>query len=345
MSIQPTKPEIQGRRNELFKEGLAVLGWEGEPIRRNENGCKGSAGCMYGCQSGAKVSTDRCVERAVGDGAVVYTSITIERLVMDGDRVRGVEGTVRHPTTHERTHGAKFLARDCVVLAAGVMATPQIMQRSGLKHKGIGANLRIHPSLYMLGKFEETVTPWQGATQGWHCTEFLKSGIKLESMWADAGVLSEKFPSNPEKFQHYLKDVRSICGMGRLGERRRFCWQSDRDAWRPRRLSVHAWRRRCPAAAGGEREARGVVPRRRRQRSVQRYPRRTRGDSLQTRHQAHSHRPLRRHRPAVGLEPCIWHLRHGVATPRSTSRTHSARSTSRRTSSSAIRACSRAPRA
>ena len=206
MHIVPTAPDIQGRRNELFKEGLQVLGWEGEPIRRNENGCQGSAGCLYGCKNGAKISTDRCVERAVANGAVVYTSITIDRLVMDGDRVRGVEGTVRHPTTHDKSFSAHFTAKDCVVLAAGVMATPQIMQRSGLKHKGIGANLRVHPSLYAIGTFDETVTPWTGATQGWHCTEFIKSGIKLESLWADAGVLSEKFPSNPEQFQRYLKN-------------------------------------------------------------------------------------------------------------------------------------------
>lgn len=206
MHIVPTRPEIQGRRNELFAEGLDKLGWQGEPIRRNENGCKGSAGCMYGCKNGAKVSTDQNIERAIKNGSVVYTSITIENLITEGGRVRGVEGTVRDPATHKKTHGARFTAKDCVVLAAGVMATPQIMQRSGLKHKGIGANLRIHPSLYALGTFDETVTPWAGATQGWHCTEFLSTGIKLESLWADAGVLSEKFPSNPEQFQKYLKN-------------------------------------------------------------------------------------------------------------------------------------------
>lgn len=206
MHIRPTQPDVQGRRNELFREGLAVLGWEGEAIRRNENGCQGSAGCMYGCQKGAKVSTEQCVERAVQNGAVVYTSVTVDKLIMDGDRVRGVEGSVLEPMTNKKCFGARFTAKDCVVLAAGVLATPQIMQRTGLKHKGIGANLRVHPSLYAMGTFNETVMPWTGATQGWHCTEFIKSGIKLESMWADAGVLSEKFPSNPEQFQRHIKD-------------------------------------------------------------------------------------------------------------------------------------------
>ena len=205
MNIRPTQPDVQGRRNELFRKGCEELSWEAEPIRRNENGCVGSAGCMYGCVSGAKVSTDRCIERAVDKGTVVYTSITVEKLIMHQGRARGVEGTVRHPHTHKRLYGARFTAKDCVVLAAGVLATPQIMQRSGLKHKGIGRNLRVHPSLYALGTFDEQVLPWSGATQGWHCTEFIKSGIKLESLWADAGVLSEKFPSNPDQFQRYLK--------------------------------------------------------------------------------------------------------------------------------------------
>lgn len=204
MNVRPTDDAIQGRRNELFRAGCETLGWAAEPIKRNEAGCKGSAHCVVGCQNGAKQSADRCVERAVEHGAVAYTSITVDKLIMDGTRVRGVEGSVRHPQTQKKVFGARFTARDCVVLAAGVMATPQIMQRSGLKHRGIGANLRLHPSLYAVGMFDEKVTPWNGATQGYHCTEFLDSGIKLESLWADAGILSEKFPSHPEQYQRYL---------------------------------------------------------------------------------------------------------------------------------------------
>lgn len=206
MNIRPTSNDIMGRRNELFREALEALGWSGEPIRRNENGCVGSAGCIYGCQHGAKVSTDRNIERAAKDGAVVYTSITIDNLLMDGKRVRGVEGVVREPITLKKKYTARFTAKDCVVLAAGVLGTPQIIQRSGIRHHTIGGNLRMHPSGYVLGTFNETVNPWTGATQGWHCTEFIKTGIKLESVWADAGIMAEKFPSAPDQFQKYLKN-------------------------------------------------------------------------------------------------------------------------------------------
>ena len=89
--------------------------------------------------------------------------------------------------------------------AAGVMATPLIAKRSGLTQAPIGANLRFHPSCYILGVFDDAVVPWTGATQGAHCTEFLDRGINLEAVWAHPAVFATRLPHVGKQFGRYLK--------------------------------------------------------------------------------------------------------------------------------------------
>jgi choline dehydrogenase-like flavoprotein len=69
----------------------------------------------------------------------------------------------------------------------------------------IGESLRFHPSGYLVGVFDEKIHPWSGATQGYHSTQFLQQGIKLESLWATAPVFAQRFPLGVRQFKRYLK--------------------------------------------------------------------------------------------------------------------------------------------
>jgi choline dehydrogenase-like flavoprotein len=117
--------------------------------------------------------------------------VVVDRLLLSGRRVRGVEGHVVEPGGVRR---ARVRVRSrAVVLAAGAIASPLILQRSGLKREGIGGNLRFHPGLLVLGVFGDEVLPWGGATQGMHCLDFLEEGIKLESIWATPALMAFRF--------------------------------------------------------------------------------------------------------------------------------------------------------
>lgn len=210
MGIKPVDDDVQGVRNELFKQAGDALGIPVEAIRRNESGCKGSGLCNNGCPNGAKLSTDlRGIPECVHDGGRVYTSVTVDRVLTTDNRVRGIEGTMVNPQTGEKRGTLRVFAK-CTILAAGALASPVILQKSGINGPQIGANLRMHPATVVAGVFKEDVLPWIGATQGYHSTHFLDEGIKLESLWADAALMAFRVPGMGAKFKKHITDYRKI---------------------------------------------------------------------------------------------------------------------------------------
>jgi choline dehydrogenase-like flavoprotein len=199
LGIAPTPEAVQGRRNLLFREGCQALGIGCEPIPRNVRGCRGSGECFTGCRSRAKQSMDvSYVPAAVAKGALVLSSARVEAVRSDGPRATGVEGRIAEPFTGRSGHRFRIDAR-AVVLAAGCMATPLLLHKSGdLANRSgqVGENLRFHPGVAITGFFEERVDPVFGATQGYQSLDFLRRGFKLETLWAPPGVLAVRMPGS-----------------------------------------------------------------------------------------------------------------------------------------------------
>jgi acetylornithine/succinyldiaminopimelate/putrescine aminotransferase len=194
MGVRRVRDEVQGRRNDLFRAGAEALGYQVEAFNRNERDCRGSGECFTGCRVGAKLSMDRRgVPELLAAGGRVYTSVHVEKAATDGHRVRGVRGAVVDPVTGRRTHRVQVDAR-CTVLSAGVLSSPLILQRSGHRADPVGRNVRMHPGAIVFGVFDDDVSPWNGATQGYHVTGFLGEGIKLESLWSSPSVLGALHP-------------------------------------------------------------------------------------------------------------------------------------------------------
>ncbi len=210
MGVRPVDEDVLGPRNRLFAEGAAAVGLHATPILRNEAGCMGSGGCLYGCRNGAKLSHDRRgVPELIEAGGRVYTSVQCDRVILRDGRAVGIEGAVVHPATGQRSHGVRILAR-AVVLAAGVMATPAICQRSGLTTPTIGSNLRMHPGTVVAGEFPDPIHPWSGATQGMHVLDLLPYGIKLETLWADPALMAFRMPGFGRPLKRALLRYRNM---------------------------------------------------------------------------------------------------------------------------------------
>ncbi len=204
MGVKEVDPSVQGPRNDLFATACEAIGLKATPIRRNEEGCLGSGGCLYGCRNGAKLSHDRRgVPELLALGGRVYTSIVADKLILRDGRCLGVEGHIEEPYTARVTGSARFNAR-ATVLAGGVIGTPILCQKSGLTHPGIGANLRLHPSTVVAGDLDQLVFPWAGAAQGMHCLDLLDYGIKLESLWADPALMAFRMPSMGKSLKRQL---------------------------------------------------------------------------------------------------------------------------------------------
>ena len=195
LGIAPTPDEAQGPRNLLFREGCQALGYSSEPCDRNVVGCRGSGECFSGCRARAKQSMDiSYIPEAIKHGARVLTSVQVQHVLSSGRRAFGVEGHVVEPFTGRLSHRFKVTA-GLVVLAAGCMATPVLLQKSGdlANHSGqVGQNLQFHPGVAVAGVFPEAVDPLFGATQGYQSLHFLRDGFKLETMWSAPAALAVK---------------------------------------------------------------------------------------------------------------------------------------------------------
>ena len=210
LGISPTPENVQGARNLLFKQGCDALGYTSEPIWRNVRGCRGSGECFTGCRSRAKQSMDiSYIPAALRAGARVLTSVRVEAVCSAGRRVTGVEGYVVEPFTGRPSHRVRVNAK-IVVLAAGCMATPVLLKRSGNLANGsdqVGENLRFHPGVAVMGIFPDKVNPQFGATQGYQSTQFIHDGFKLETLWAPPAVLAVRMPGSGFALKERLSRV------------------------------------------------------------------------------------------------------------------------------------------
>jgi choline dehydrogenase-like flavoprotein len=108
-------------------EACAELGLDPRPIPKMTTGqaaCRHCGRCVLGCPYGAKWDSRRYLDQAIARGASLVTGCRVERLAVRGGRVTGV---VSRGPLGRREHPA-----DLVVLAAGGLGSPAILQRSGI---------------------------------------------------------------------------------------------------------------------------------------------------------------------------------------------------------------------
>jgi len=91
--------------------------------------------------------------RAVAAGATVVADCGIERLALDGGRVRSLVG--------QRTHADGSVepievVADHVVVCGGAIQSPALLQRSGLR-RGVGVGLKVHPTIKVVARMDEAL--------------------------------------------------------------------------------------------------------------------------------------------------------------------------------------------
>jgi choline dehydrogenase-like flavoprotein len=107
--------------------------------------CTRCGRCVLGCPRGAKWDSRAFLRQAEAGGARLETGVRADRVVTDGDRAVGV--------VVWRRGRRDFVPGDAVVLAAGGLGTPPILQRSGIATQN---RLFVDPVLCV-------AAPWPGA--------------------------------------------------------------------------------------------------------------------------------------------------------------------------------------
>lgn len=206
LSIRPVSESIAGNNNFLMKKGTEAKGWEGRFIRRNENGCKGSAQCLQGCPNHAKQSTNLSyIPFASERGARVYSNCMAEKILTQNGAATGVSGAFTN--IDRKKFSLTVNAKKGVILAASTIQTPILLQRNKLANSSghLGKHLQCHPGTAIYGFFEQDVKFWEGATQGYECFHFRKNrGFKLETLAFTPELFAVRMPGVGEKLMQNL---------------------------------------------------------------------------------------------------------------------------------------------
>ncbi len=145
LQIEPLPAALRGAASTRIAEAAQALGypWEPQlkfmkPARAQKFDC--GANCMLGCHCGAKWNAAEYVDEAVAAGCELLTGARVERVLIEDGHAVGVAG---------RLKGQPFSARaETVVLSAGGIGSPRILQASGFAQAGQGMTMDITVMVY-----------------------------------------------------------------------------------------------------------------------------------------------------------------------------------------------------
>ncbi|HOV76054.1 MAG TPA: GMC family oxidoreductase N-terminal domain-containing protein [Candidatus Hydrogenedentes bacterium] len=170
LEIAPLPPELRGSASTRIAGAAQSLGypWEPQPkfmkpARARAFDC--GAKCMLGCRCGAKWNAAEYADEAVAMGAQLATRTRVDRVIVEKGRCVGVAG---------RMGRRAFEARgQVVILAAGGIGSPRILQASGFPEAGNGMTMDITVMVYGfgnepgIGKEPPMTWSWENPDEGY----------------------------------------------------------------------------------------------------------------------------------------------------------------------------------
>lgn len=206
------------RHSQLVRDGAQKLGWSVKPFKRNISQCALTGHCLSGCKTERKQSMlVTYLPWAAAHGAKIYADTMVTRVLSENGRATGVQAQVVDPENGKVAD--MTVTADRVVLAAGAVQTPLLLQKSALANSSgmVGKNFACHPSMFVLARYPEPVHAWHGALLGVYVDEFMdpaKGGFILEAGGlgaAEMAMLTE--PGTGTPFMKYMEDMKHHSGI------------------------------------------------------------------------------------------------------------------------------------
>ena len=131
MGLAPIDESLLSDGSHVIAEAAHDLGYEMEPMPKfiDPDRCKTCGQCVVGCSSDAKWTAMRYLNEAIDAGADVLCNTTVERVLIEYGSAVGVQGIGPRGRPVEYRAGT-------VVLSAGGLGTPVILQNSGIQEAG-----------------------------------------------------------------------------------------------------------------------------------------------------------------------------------------------------------------
>jgi choline dehydrogenase-like flavoprotein len=152
LRVNPMPEEFMGEGTKLINKAALSLGWEMKPTPKcvDFEKCTRCSFCMFGCPSGAKWSSVESIEEAISCGADLLLETEVTHILHANGRVKGISAI----------HNNEKITVEAVrvILSAGALSTPVILQRSGIPAgKGLAGDIfqttyGYHPEVGMKGE-------------------------------------------------------------------------------------------------------------------------------------------------------------------------------------------------
>lgn len=220
LNVTEVPDSIIGEDGRRMRKAAEALGYRYTRVKRNIFACQGTNLCILGCPTGAKQSTlVSYIPRARKAGARVLANCRVEHLLLDGDRVTGVQAHICDPASGKKRHQVEIRA-DAVFLAAGSLQTPALLHRSKIarKIKGVGKTLFLHPNTKCVGEFDEEINAWNGSIQGFQIDQFAEEGYTFGSTFLPPGILALSSHTFGRQLQQLMENYNRLCVWGVLVE-------------------------------------------------------------------------------------------------------------------------------
>ncbi len=143
LHVGPIAPRLYSNGSRALIEAGKDLGYALNPMPKfvDAGKCRKCGQCVFGCVHGAKWTALEYLKEALANGAEVSYNTRVTRVLVDGGKVHGVRVVDRK--------GSRDIAARAVILAAGGIGTPVILQNSGIAEAG--RNLFIDPLITTYG--------------------------------------------------------------------------------------------------------------------------------------------------------------------------------------------------
>jgi len=142
IGLEPLGGRLLSKGSRRLREAADRLGYTFKPMPKylNQSRCLKCHKCLYGCQYDAKWDTRVWLREAERQGAQFMYNSQVKQVRIANGRAKGI--LVKTP------QGMREIAGRTVVLAAGAMTTPVILQNSGLDEAGGGFFLDLFRNTY-----------------------------------------------------------------------------------------------------------------------------------------------------------------------------------------------------
>jgi choline dehydrogenase-like flavoprotein len=132
MQISPIPDELLSEGSKRIRSAANELGYRMEPMPKfiNAASCRKCGQCVFGCVDCAKWTALDYLKEATEKGAEILYEAMVDRVLIKNDKAEGV--------VVKQSKARKEISAEVIILAAGGLSTPVILQKSGFSDAGSG---------------------------------------------------------------------------------------------------------------------------------------------------------------------------------------------------------------